>query len=152
VPYVTQTWVDGAGGGTPVNAARLAHIEVGLGDHDTRLAALEFDTGWLTITARAGFAALAGEPPQARRRGKLIKLRGAFANTGITAANTTYVVGDLPAGIDTPPMNVIGSIGANLGAAVAVFTVATDRSTILRTSGTVATSYYKLDNINWWID
>jgi hypothetical protein len=55
VPYVTQTWVDGAGGGTPVNATRLAHIEAGLGEHETRVAALEFDTGWITVTIRTGF-------------------------------------------------------------------------------------------------
>jgi hypothetical protein len=76
-PYVTQTWVDGAGGGTPVNAARLTHIEAGLSEHETRLAALEYDTGWITITIRTGFAAMAtGDTAQIRRRGKLVKLRG----------------------------------------------------------------------------
>jgi hypothetical protein len=152
LPYTTQTWIPGTGGGTPLGATRMNHMEAGLGEHETRIAALEVDTGWLTIPIRGTFAALTGEPPQVRRRGKLVKLRGGFGTTGITAVNTSYTVADLPGGIDTPPISVNGAIGANVGAAIAVFIVGIDRSLILRTSGTVATSYYKLDNINWWID
>jgi len=32
IPYVKQTWTDGAGGGTPTSAARLAVIEQGIFD------------------------------------------------------------------------------------------------------------------------
>lgn len=35
--YSKQTWTDGADGGTPVSAARLTHIEDGIGDLDTGL-------------------------------------------------------------------------------------------------------------------
>lgn len=30
--YSEQTWTDGAGGGTPISAARLTHMETGIGD------------------------------------------------------------------------------------------------------------------------
>jgi parallel beta-helix repeat protein len=32
--YSKQTWADGSGGGTPITAARLGHIEDGLAEHD----------------------------------------------------------------------------------------------------------------------
>jgi hypothetical protein len=152
VPYVTQTWVDGVGGGTPVNAARLAHIEAGLGEHETRVAALEFDTGWITVTIRTGFAAVAGvEALAVRQRGKLIKMRGGIANTGVAAANTSYTVADVPGAIPAPPIPLNYPVGSSAGAAVATLLLGTDRSIILRTSGTLGT-YYKFDAVNWFID
>lgn len=30
MPYVPQTWTDGAPGGTPITAAKLNHIEAGI--------------------------------------------------------------------------------------------------------------------------
>lgn len=41
MPYSPQTWSDGSGGGTPLSAARLTHIETGVEDADTRLTAVE---------------------------------------------------------------------------------------------------------------
>jgi hypothetical protein len=37
VAYTQQTWADNAAGGTPVSAARLTHIEQGIGAVDTAL-------------------------------------------------------------------------------------------------------------------
>lgn len=54
------------------------------------------DTGWVNITVNAGFAA-SGSVPQYRMIGNIVYLRGAFASTGMTTANTAYTVGQLPA-------------------------------------------------------
>lgn len=35
--YTEQTWSDGVSGGTPVNAARLRHMEAGIKDASNRL-------------------------------------------------------------------------------------------------------------------
>lgn len=53
--YAPQTWVDGPGGGTPLSAARLAHMESGIEDADTRLTTAEADIAAL----EAGGAGLA---------------------------------------------------------------------------------------------
>jgi hypothetical protein len=39
--YSPQTWADGSGGGTPLTAARLNHMETGIEDADTRITTLE---------------------------------------------------------------------------------------------------------------
>lgn len=54
------------------------------------------DTDWQNITVNAGFAASAAVP-QYRMIGDVVYLRGAFASTGITSANTAYTVGTIPA-------------------------------------------------------
>lgn len=38
--YTKQTWHDGEAGNTPINAARLQHIEDGIGDLDGRVGGL----------------------------------------------------------------------------------------------------------------
>lgn len=43
--YAPQTWVDGIGGGTPVDADRLNHMEAGIDAVDAALAALIFRVG-----------------------------------------------------------------------------------------------------------
>jgi hypothetical protein len=151
-PYVVQTWVDGAGGGTPVNAARLTHIEAGLSGHDTRLAALEYDTGWVNITFRTGFASMAtGDTAQIRRVGRLVKLRGGAATTGIAAANTAYVVADVPAAIPIPAVSMGFAGGSSAGNAVFSLLIGNDRTINIRTGAALGT-YYRFDAANWWID
>jgi hypothetical protein len=151
-PYVVQTWVDGAGGGTPVNAARLTHIEAGLSGHDTRLAALEYDTGWVNITFRTGFASMAtGDTAQIRRVGRHVKLRGGAATTGIAAANTAYVVADVPAAIPIPAVSMGWGGGSSAGNAVYALLIGNDRTINIRTGGALGT-YYRFDAANWWID
>jgi hypothetical protein len=86
-----------------------------------------------------------------RQRGKLIKMRGGIANTGVAAANTSYTVADVPGAIPAPPIPLNYPVGSSAGAAVATLLLGTDRSIILRTSGTVGT-YYKFDAVNWFID
>lgn len=39
--YTQQTWTNGSGGGTPLSASRLTHMEAGIDDADTRLTLLE---------------------------------------------------------------------------------------------------------------
>lgn len=66
--YTPQTWADGSGGGTPLSAARLSHMEAGIEDADTRLSSLTkadvglgsvdntADTAKPVSTAQASFA------------------------------------------------------------------------------------------------
>jgi hypothetical protein len=54
MPYIKQTWVDGEDGETPISAARLGHLEDGIGDaHDAVLQLSTDTTAALTGKAAA---------------------------------------------------------------------------------------------------
>lgn len=54
------------------------------------------DTAWATLPLRSGFTGVSGDVPQYRRKNGVIHTRGRVQGT--FAADTIYVVGDLPAG------------------------------------------------------
>lgn len=88
--YTTQAWIDGQGGGTPINAARLNHIENGIGD-------LAADTGWVALVPDTGFTA--GEVLGYRVLGGVVRFRGSITRTAGAYPATPTVVLTLPAGV-----------------------------------------------------
>lgn len=56
------------------------------------------DMDWTNITVSSGFAAMSGNAPQYKIIGGVVYLKGGFASTGISAINTLYNIGTIPAG------------------------------------------------------
>jgi hypothetical protein len=56
IPYVKQTWTDGAGGGTPVSAARLGVLEEGILDVSSAPAVRVLHNANQSITSGVGTA------------------------------------------------------------------------------------------------
>jgi hypothetical protein len=151
-PYVVQTWVDGAGGGTPVNAARLTHIEAGLSGHDTRLAALEYDTGWVNITFRGrvrvhGHRGHRADPPP-RETGQAAR-RAAPPASPPSTPPTPWPTCPRPSPPPAASMGIGG--GSSAGNAVFALLIGNDRTINIRTGDALGT-YYRFDAANWWID
>jgi hypothetical protein len=99
------------------------------------------DTGWLTLTAAAGRTAFTGaDRPQARMRGGIVYLRGAFQTTGMAAA-TTYDLCTLPATITRPGAQINMYAGSSTAAAGGKLMVKTDGTVQVLTGPTVGTYY-----------
>jgi hypothetical protein len=56
------------------------------------------DMDWTNITVSSGFAAMSGNAPQYKIIGGVVYLKGGFAASGISATNTLYNIGTIPAG------------------------------------------------------
>lgn len=116
------------------------------------VAPLLTDTGWLNITIGSGFAALAGNVPQARMLGNTVRFRGAFSSTGLSASGTFTGVGTLPGGIASPPgpaPSQFWPCASSVGAAVAHIVVGSGGSLELRLNATLG-GYYQLNAVNYW--
>lgn len=77
--YIQQAWADGPASGTPVNAARLSHMEAGIGDASSRLNAA-VGASWLLAEQCAGLS----------NPGALVPYPGNDPNNGITLASGIY--------------------------------------------------------------
>jgi hypothetical protein len=88
MPYIKQTWVDGEDGETPISAARLGHLEDGIGDaHDAVLQLSTDTTAALTGKADTTYVDAIGTAAQTpntivRRDGA-----GGFAGADISINN-----------------------------------------------------------------
>lgn len=98
------------------------------------------DTGWQNITVNAGFAA-SGSAPQYRMIGDVVYLRGAFASTGITTANTAYTVGTIPV-TARPAQTIVYTGGSSSGTPMATKISISAAGALVLTVPTTGQSYY----------
>lgn len=146
MPYTTQTWVPGAGGGTPLGATRMNHIESGLADHEARIAAVETDSGWVNVTVAGAYTA--NGTPVVRKIGKGVRANAGITNAGL-AINTVYTaVMTIPAGY-RPDRAMYQWAGVSTGAQTGNFVINTDGTVDLRTGATLS-NYYRLDPCSWF--
>lgn len=95
--YTVQTWTNGSGGGTPLSAARLSHIEAGvLAAHNEKaaLAGATFTGGVSAPSLAVGGAATAGS---------------VSASGNVTAVNLTGCIG-IPVGGSVPAGVPVGTV------------------------------------------
>jgi hypothetical protein len=122
---------------------------------DAALLAAAGDTGWVDVTVSSGFVPQAGtEKPQVRRIGKVVFTRGGWltgAGNGITAANSTYNVGTVPAGFRPVGAPTVGAAGSSSGAAVGGLHIDTAGIVQVRTPATLG-AYYKMDRQSYPLD
>lgn len=80
----------------------------------TNPASLHYDSGWIDIALRSGFAA-SGEFPRYRRIGSVVYLRGRVAPSGggNFVANAQVIIGDIPAGFRPNPLVAFAVAGSN---------------------------------------
>jgi hypothetical protein len=113
---------------------------------------VEADAGWVPITILPGFAAsgVAAEAPAVRLKNGIVYARGAWTNAGISAINTTYQVGSIPAGY-WPIVNTMFRAGTSSGLASAGMYVYATGAVYIRTGPNLST-YYFFGGQSWPID
>lgn len=147
---VVQWWYRNTAGATAAEA-RYRSAQTAAGPWTPWLGAVGPDSGWVDITVNSGFAAQSsGERPSVRLRNGIVYVRGGWSNTGISAINSSYTVGTIPAGY-RPVVNVIGRAGVASGAASANLLFGAAGDVIIRT-GPNLTSYYMSGGQSWPID
>lgn len=112
------------------------------------------DSAWVDVTVSSGFVPQAGaEKPQVRKLGKLVVARGGWlagAGNGVTAVNSSYNVGVIPAGY-RPATPIVGAAGSSAGNAVCGLHVQADGIVQLRTAATLG-AYYNMGGRAWFTD
>lgn len=106
---------------------------------------IAYDSGWVDVTIKSGFAMQGTEKPQVRNLNGVIYSRGGWNSTAISA-NGTFVVGTVPAGY-RPTQNVLQQAGTQGGGTTAVFFVAATGDVSIRTGPTVPS--YMMLNTPW---
>lgn len=135
-----------------LNAAKLnARIDQQLNALYNLLSPLLADSQWINLPINSGFQALSGNPPQYRKIGNIVRLKGAVNNTGITASGA-FQIATLPTGyqptlpwfFDAPSSSAAtqGEVNVNnFGAGVVE----------IRTNASVG-AYYMLSSIQFTTD
>lgn len=127
------------------------HTQAQVDGLDDRLDAIEADTDWVPITLRSGFPEQSGFSPEIRRIGSVVYLRGGVNGSALSATNTSYIVGDIPAtpaGL-RPATRDLYLMGASSQANFAPLVVLHTSGAITIRTAAVLGGYYLLDPINF---
>lgn len=108
------------------------------------------DTGWITIPIAPGFSAQSGaEIPQVRAVGDKVYARGGWSNGGMSA-NSTFVVGTVPAALMPSGLNALWRWGTSNGDASGTAIVSYTNGEIqCRTSSTLS-AYFIIPAGTFW--
>lgn len=113
--YVRQTWVDGESGGTPLSAARLAHMEAGIGDATDEIAGRLSDA-----SLSAAFVPSDGVAATARVAGPIIGWGGDSHTAGTGATNAVFAFPDvtrvIAGGLVVSPASIKAGVAGNTSA------------------------------------
>ena len=148
--------------GIPALAMDDAVSDVPLYSNELRAALVDdggliYDSGWVDLVTRTGFTPHSSFPPQVRRVGTRVFVRGGWTAAGLSAGTTTLVA-DVPVGFR--PSVATGSSASAFGLYWAPSTnqigrvrVYGDGGVELGTaSGGVPSSLLAVDGMSWFVD
>lgn len=114
-----------------------------------------YDTGWVAINISSGFAQQSTRAPEVRRIGRTVHARWGWADTGITAVNTTYNVGTLPSSSFYPSGTVYGlSVGSGSTTSGCRIVISTGGIVQVQTpvSGTIPSYFLFAAGYSWQVN
>jgi hypothetical protein len=112
---------------------------------------LLFDTGWVPMTVKAGFAPQSGWTPEVRRIGNVVYARGGLMNTGMATSQAYSGVLTVPAGYRPIGVTWAGAAGTSTGSLIGNWIVNGAGGVDLRTGPTLS-AYYLLPGPVWFLN